>query len=106
MDWNDIVKGCVVNGVATLNCIPAVFQNAVKAALIFASAAAVFFIIFSGIKFITSGGDPKKIESARHTIMYAILGLLIILLSFLIINLIGFVTGANCITVFGFDNCG
>lgn len=106
MDWNDIVKDCVVNDVATLNCLPAVFQNVVTAALIFAGVAAVFFIIFSGVKFITSGGDPKKIEAARHTIMYAILGLIIILLSFLIINLIGFVTGANCITVFGFDSCG
>ena len=103
IDWSK--TGCVQNGAATLQCIPAVFKNVVSWAFILAGIAAVFFIIFSGIKFITSGGDPKQVEEARKTMTYAIIGLLVILLSFAIINIIAGITGVSCITAFGFDNC-
>jgi len=100
--WGD----CVQNGVATLACIPIVFSNVVDWAVALAGLAAVFFIIFSGIKFLTSGGDPKQVEGARKTLTYAIAGLIIVFLAFAIIKLIGTMTGANCIALpFGFNNC-
>lgn len=109
-DWNIILGNCYqdVNGaknVATLNCIPAVFQNIVYAAFIFAGIAALIFIIISGIKFLTSGGDPKQVEGARNTMTYAIIGLVVILLSFAILNFISDITGVQCIKIFGFGNC-
>lgn len=110
-DWDEIVNNCVTidsktgDKVATLKCLPAVFQNVVFAALLFAGVVAVFLIIYSGIKFITSGGDPKQVEGARHTMTYAIIGLVVILLSFFIINLIANITGATCILNFGFGTC-
>lgn len=104
-DWNQIIAGCVVNGVATLNCLPAVFQNVINAAVAFAGLIALIFIILSGIKLITSGDDPKQVESARHTLTYAIAGLLLVLFSFFIINIIAYVTGAECIKIFGFNSC-
>jgi len=100
--WGD----CVQNGVATLACIPIVFNNVVDWAIALAGLTAVFFIIFAGIKFLTSGGDPKQVEGARKTLTYAIIGLIIVFLSFAIIKLIGTITGASCITKpFGFGNC-
>lgn len=105
-DWNSILnEECVINGVATLKCIPAVFQNIVIAALTFVGLVAIVLIIFSGIKFIISHGDAKQIEGAKSTLTYAIIGLFIVLLAFLIINIISFVTGVQCIRFFGFDNC-
>lgn len=118
MDWNEIVKGCVkkevidpktkeiiARDVATLDCIPAVFQNIILGAFLFAGIVAVILIIYSGIRFITSGGDPKQVEGARKTMTYAIIGFIVILLSFAILNLISTVTGVNCIRFFGFTNC-
>lgn len=110
MDWKDCLgkdaSGNLIPGnIATLNCIGPLFQNIITTLLSLAGVAALFFIIFSGIKFITSGGDPKQVEGARHTLTYAIIGLLVILFSFLIINIISYVTGVNCIKMFGFDNC-
>ena len=92
-------------GVATLNCLPNLFSNVLNALLAFSGVAALFFIILSGIKLTTSGGDPKQIEGARQTLTYAIIGLLVILLSFFIINLISTVTNVGCIKQFGFTNC-
>src|SRR3989344_6158133 len=102
MDW----KNCLSpEGVATLNCIHVVFQNIVNWALIFAGVAALFFVIYAGIKYVTSGGEEEKIKSARETLTYALIGLVIIILSFAIINIISAITGVTCIRQFGFGNC-
>lgn len=106
MRWNDIISDCVTSeGVATLSCIPAVFQNVINGALLFSGVVALFFIILGGIKLMLSQGDPKQVEGARHTLTYAILGLVLILLSFLILNFISSVTRVPCILKFGFESC-
>ena len=107
MPWPDscLDKSVDPAGVATLSCIPAVLHNVLLWLFGLAGIAAAFLIIYSGIRFLTSGGDPKQVEGARKTMTYAIIGLVIILTSFFIIQAIGIITGATCISVFGFDNC-
>ncbi|MEX2007506.1 MAG: hypothetical protein WD992_01920 [Candidatus Levyibacteriota bacterium] len=106
MEWNKIIPNCVTqDSVATLSCIPAVFQLVLNFAFGFAGIAALFFVFFAGIKFLTSGGDAKQVEGARKTLTYAILGLVVVLLSFAVINVISQITGAECILNFGFDVC-
>lgn len=97
-DWGS----CVENGVATLRCIPVVFQNLVSAALIFVGATAVIFIVYAGIKFITSGGDPKQVGEARKVMTFAIIGLILVLSSFAIMYFIAYATKTNCIKNFNF----
>ena len=92
-------------GVAKLECISIVFQNIVLAALLFAGVVALVLIIHAGFKFVISSGDPKKVADSRNTIVYAILGLFIVLLAFLILNLVGYITGVTCILNFGFGAC-
>lgn len=96
---------CTIDGVATLDCVPVIFGNIIFWLLVFAGITAVVFIIFGGIKFITSGGDPKAAEGARKTLTWAIIGLIVILLSFAIVRLIAQTTGVGCITEFGFNQC-
>lgn len=99
-DWT----GCVKDNVPSLQCIPIVFGNIVNAALMFVGTVAVFLIVYAGIQFVTSGGDPKKVQAARQIITYAIIGLVLVLSSFGIIYFISYTTGVKCITTFGF-NC-
>jgi hypothetical protein len=106
MFGNDWGAGCSDPNVpAKLTCIFPVFQNIISAALGFAGVVALFFIILGGFKLLTSGGDPKQIDGARKTLFYAILGLVLVLLSFLIINIIAAVTGTDCIKMLGFNQC-
>lgn len=94
-DWGD----CVVNGVATLRCIPVLFNNLIAGALMFVGAAAAIMIIYGGIKFINSGGDQKATQEARKILTFAVLGVILVLGSFAIIYFIGFLTGStDCIT--------
>ena len=42
---------------------------------------AVAFVVIGGISYITSAGDPGKIQKAKSTILYAIIGLVIVALA-------------------------
>lgn len=96
-----MIAGCgtTVNGVqvATLNCVFPLIATLIFWALILAGSVAVIFIIIAGIRYITSGGDAKKLESARQTFVFAVIGLFLIFLSFFIVKTIGEITGVACI---------
>ncbi len=49
----------------------------------------LFYFLWGAIRWIASEGDKNKIQMARGKITYSILGLVIVLISFFIINAIG-----------------
>lgn len=50
--------------------------------------AAAIFLIYAGVKYITSGGDEETTRIAKAQIIYAVVGLLVIFISFAIVNLV------------------
>jgi hypothetical protein len=52
---------------------------------------AVIVIILGGVSYATSQGDPAKVKKGKDTILYGIIGLVVALLAFAIVN---FVLGA------------
>lgn len=60
-----------------------------------AAIAAFIFIIIGGFKFLTSGGDEKKIASASGTLTYAIIGLAVTILAFVIVRLVQYFLRTN-----------
>lgn len=48
----------------------------------------VAFIIWGGIRFIISNGDASKITAARHTIVYAVVGLIFAIFSYAIVQFV------------------
>lgn len=110
MDWSACVEKLDPSKadsqvVATINCVFVLYEQVLNAAFYFAGGVALIFIIVAGYKFIRSSGDPKQVEGARKTMTFAIIGLLLILFSFAIINFIAAVTGSECVKVFGFNSC-
>lgn len=49
---------------------------------------AVIFIVVGGINYMTSQGDPGKVKKAKDTILYAVIGLVIAVLAFAIVNFV------------------
>jgi hypothetical protein len=49
---------------------------------------AVIMIILGGVKYTTSSGDATKVSNAKNTIMYGIVGLIIVVLAFAIVNFV------------------
>lgn len=58
---------------------------------------AVLFLILGGLQYVTSSGNKDKAEQAKQTILYAVIGLIVIALSFVIVSFVsknaGTVTG-------------
>jgi hypothetical protein len=50
--------------------------------------ASVIMIIVGGFKYVTSGGNQEKVTSAKNTILYALIGLVIVALSQLIAHFV------------------
>lgn len=48
----------------------------------------VIMIVIGGIRYATSGGDEKGVKGAKDTILYAIVGLVVALLAFAIVNFV------------------
>jgi hypothetical protein len=54
--------------------------------LTFLGIVAVMMIIFGGVTYITAGGKQESVDNAKKIILYALLGIVIILLSFAVVN--------------------
>jgi hypothetical protein len=59
-----------------------VFQTIANTLIFLVGAIAVLFLIIGGLRYVISNGDPKAVESAKNTILYAIVGIIIAILSF------------------------
>jgi hypothetical protein len=51
-------------------------------------AISAIFIIVAGVKFVTAGGDPEKVKSARDTILWALIGIAVATAAVGLVNLI------------------
>jgi hypothetical protein len=49
---------------------------------------AVAMIIYGGFRYVSSGGDEKVTESAKKTITNAVIGLVIVILSYVIVTIV------------------
>lgn len=49
---------------------------------------AVIMIIWGGIRYVLSGGDSGAVSSAKKTILYAVVGLIVAILAYAIVNFV------------------
>jgi hypothetical protein len=80
-----IVGGKCETGGANLNDIIA---SAINLFSVVVGIVAVIMIIVGGFKYITSGGDSGNITSAKNTIVYAVIGIIIVVLAQVIVKFV------------------
>src|SRR3990167_5070270 len=56
-------------------------KNIIQILSIVVGIIAVVMIILGGFRYVTSGGDATKVQSAKNTLLYAVIGLVIALLA-------------------------
>lgn len=74
-------KGLFVSGISAIQ----VFINLL---FLTGTVLALAFIIYSGIQWVTSGGDKQKLQAARSRLTFTIIGLIVIALSFVIVQIV------------------
>ena len=74
------------NGPTNLTGNNGVFTTVVNVLLFVIGAISVIMLIYGGIRYTTSGGNANNVTAAKNTIMYAIIGLVIAIFAFAIVN--------------------
>lgn len=73
-------------GSAVQTSIASLASTVVKLFSLIVGIISVIMIIFAGFRYITSGGDSGKVGNAKNTLVYAIIGLVIVALAQLIVH--------------------
>ena len=67
-----------------------IMQTVLNVVFVVTGAIAVLMVVISGIRFITSQGNPNEVAKARNGIILAIVGILVILFAASIVNFVVF----------------
>ena len=65
-----------------------IFTQVTSVLLFLIGVLSVIMLIFGGLRYVISGGSAKSVESAKNTILYAIIGLVIAILAYAIVNFV------------------
>lgn len=84
---------------AGLNQIEDLIKQLLTVSVPLAFVVLLVMLLWAGIKFLTSGGEPKALQSASQTVTWALLGMLFLIIAWLVLKLIEAFTGVQ-VTVF------
>lgn len=70
-------------------------SKATAIGLTLAGAIAVLFIVIGGIRYMTAAGNPKAVETARKMLLWAVIGLAVIILATVIVAIVTRLTVNN-----------
>lgn len=88
--WNHIVlfaaQVAPPDGIIKQDLDDATLKNVFNVVLALAGAIGVAFVVFGGIKYMLSQGDANDIKQAKDTILYALVGIVVVVISFMLVN--------------------
>lgn len=65
-----------------------VFQTITNVLLYIIGAISVIMLIIGGIRYVVSGGDSAAVTSAKNTILYAVVGIVVAILAYALVNFV------------------
>jgi len=68
--------------------IDTTIQNIINLLSVAVGIAAVIMLIIGGFRYVTSAGNQETVKAAKNTILYALIGLVIVALAQLIVNFV------------------
>src|SRR3972149_9422156 len=83
---------------AKLSGIVKILENIIGLLAPAAGIAFLIMLIIGGWQFMSSGGDPKAVGGAKNTLTFAIIGIILVIASWLILQLVAEITGAPVTT--------
>ena len=94
----------IVPNIAPTPGIGNVIRAVINLLFVVAAVIAIVFLIWGGIRWILSGGDKAGVEAARNTIIAAVIGLVIVFLTFFILTLVFNFLGFGALFQFNLPN--
>lgn len=65
-----------------------IFRTITNVMLFIIGAISVIMLIVGGIRYVVSGGDSTQVTNAKNTILYAIVGIVVAILAFAVVNFV------------------
>ena len=65
-----------------------VFKTVTNIALYVIGAVSVLMLIYGGLRYTISGGDTKNVTDAKNTILYAVVGIIVAVMAYAIVNFV------------------
>ena len=65
-----------------------IFRTITNVLLFLIGAISVIMLIVGGIRYVVSGGDSTAVTNAKNTILYAIVGIVVAILAFAVVNFV------------------
>jgi hypothetical protein len=81
-------NGCTTTGTSTKGSIESLARTVINIFSIIVGVTAVLMIIYGGFRYVTSGGASDKVGNAKNTLIYAIIGLIIVALAQAIVHFV------------------
>jgi cation transporter-like permease len=72
--------------ITTIDQLPLIIANIIEILLALIVALAVVFVIYAGIQYITSSGDSSRTASAKSTLTYAVVGVILSGAAYLVVS--------------------
>ena len=88
-----------LSGPAKISDLVIVIQNIISILAPIAAVAFLIMLIVGGFQFLTSGGDPKAVAGARTTLTYAVIGIILVVVLWLILLVMKNIPGVDTTTV-------
>lgn len=85
-----VAGGLDISGLPTTPADSNTLKTILNVVLTISGAIAVLMVVVSGVRFITSQGNPSEVSKARNGIVFSIIGLLVIMFAFSIVNFVVF----------------
>jgi len=81
-------SGCTASSVDETKTVNSILTDVINIFSLVVGVVAVIMIIVGGLKYITSGGDSGNVTGAKNTILYAVVGLIIVALAQVIVKFV------------------
>jgi len=98
--WSGVCVAGPDHDVATIQGLQCLIANIFTVFITLLGLAGFIMFLIAGIRWLTSGGNTKGMETARNTMTFAVIGLVVALSAFIVINLLADFTGVNIIRKF------
>lgn len=81
-------RGADTTGTQGGQDVDQIIQTVVNVLFFILGAVAVIMIIWSGIRYVTSAGNATAVTSAKNTLIYSVVGLIVAMLAYAIVSFI------------------
>ena len=100
-EWTGVCTGFQASGderfadVATLQGFQCLIANVFVVAISLLGLAAFVMLVIASFRYLVSGGNSKGVEKAKNTITFAIVGIVVAISAYIVLNLIARFTGID-----------